>query len=95
MERPLINPISVSSNNHEMVCEIIIVAFDKVIDLTERRISAKLVEKFAKDITPKKEWNKLRNDKPSGTKLRKDLKGRPSKKERRLIDKFMELGGST
>ena len=67
----------------------------KVIDLTERRISAKLVEKFAKDITPKKEWNKLRNDKLSGTELRKNPKGRPSKKERRLIDKFMKLGDST
>ena len=29
----------------------------EVIGLTERRIGAKLVENFAKDITPKEEWD--------------------------------------
>ena len=63
----------------------------EVINLTERRIGPKLVENFAQDITPKEELDKYykairnRNENKS--------QGRPSKKERKLINQFMELGG--
>ena len=67
----------------------------KVIGLTERRVGAKLVENFAEDITPKSEWAKLRNAKREGSDTRNKAQGRPSKRERRLIDQFMELGGNT
>ena len=67
----------------------------KVIDLTERRVGAKLVENFAEDITPKSEWDKLRTAKREGSDTRNKAQGRPSKRERRLIDQFMELGGNT
>ena len=66
----------------------------KVIGLTERRVGAKLVENFAEDITPKSEWEKLRKAKREGSDTRNKAQGRPSKRERRLIDQFMELGGN-
>ena len=64
----------------------------EVIGLTERRIGAKLVENFAKDITPKEEWDKFYKSKSNRTENQNKSQGRPSKKERRLIDKFMKLG---
>ena len=67
----------------------------KVIGLTERRVGAKLVENFAEDITPKSELEKLRRAKREGSNTRNKAQGRPSKRERRLIDQFMELGGNT
>ena len=64
----------------------------EVIGLTERRIGAKLVENFAKDITPKEEWDKFYKSKGNRTENQNKSQGRPSKKERRLIDQFMKLG---
>ena len=64
----------------------------EVIGLTERRIGAKLVENFAKDITPKEEWDKFYKSKSNRTENQNKSQGRPSKKERRLIDQFMKLG---
>ena len=64
----------------------------EVIGLTERRIGAKLVENFAKDITPKEEWDKFYKSKSNRPESQNKPQGRPSKKERRLIDQFMKLG---
>ena len=64
----------------------------EVIGLTERRIGAKLVENFAKDITPKEEWDKFYKSKGNRTENQNKSQGRPSKKERRLIDQFMKIG---
>ena len=64
----------------------------EVIGLTERRIGAKLVENFAKDITPKEEWDKFYKSKSNRTENQNKPQGRPSKKERRIIDQFMKLG---
>ena len=64
----------------------------EVIGLTERRIGAKLVENFAKDITPKEEWDKLYKSKSKRPESQNKSQGRPSKKERRIIDQFMKLG---
>ena len=64
----------------------------EVIGLTERRIGAKFVENFAKDITPKEEWDKFYKSKSNRTENQNKSQGRPSKKERRLIDQFMKLG---
>ena len=63
----------------------------EVINLTERRIGAKLVENFAKDITPKEELEKYH--KAIRNRNENKFQGRPSKKERKLINQFMELGG--
>ncbi len=64
----------------------------EVIALTERRIGAKLVENFAKDITPKEEWDKYHKSRSNRNLNQNKLQGRPSKRERRLIDQFMEIG---
>ena len=61
----------------------------KVIGLTEYRVGAKLVPDFAEDETPEAEWEKLRLAKRDN---RNNSKGRPSKRERRLIDQFTNLG---
>jgi len=66
----------------------------KVIGLTERRVGAKLVDQFAEDITPKSEWDKLRKVKRGEIDKRNKTQGRPSKRDRRLIDQFIELGGN-
>ena len=63
----------------------------EVINLTERRIGPKLVENFAQDITPKEELEKYH--KAISNRNENKSQGRPSKKERRLINQFMELGG--
>ena len=64
----------------------------KVIGLTERRVGAKLVPDFAKDETPEAELEKLRLAKRDSSGNRSNSKGRPSKRERRLIDQFTNLG---
>ena len=64
----------------------------KVIGLTERRVGAKLVPDFAEDETPEAEWEKLRLAKRDSSGNRSNSKGRPSKRERRLIDQFTNLG---
>ena len=63
----------------------------EVINLTERRIGPKLVENFAQDITPKEELEKYH--KAIRNRNENKSQGRPSKKERKLINQFMELGG--
>jgi len=63
----------------------------EVINLTERRIGPKLVENFAQDITPKEELEKYH--KAIRNRNENKFQGRPSKKERKLINQFMELGG--
>tara|TARA_Y100000758_G_scaffold286841_1_gene237847 strand:- start:109 stop:501 length:393 start_codon:yes stop_codon:yes gene_type:complete len=64
----------------------------KVVGLTERRVGAKLVSDFAKDETPEAEQEKLRLAKRDSVDNRNNSKGRPSKRERRLIDQFTNLG---
>ena len=66
----------------------------QVIGLTERRIGAKLVENFAKDITSKEEWDKFHKSRSSRNENQNKSQGRPSKRERRLIDQFIGLGDS-
>ena len=63
----------------------------EVINITERRIGPKLVENFAQDITPKEELEKYH--KAIRNRNENKSQGRPSKKERKLINQFMELGG--
>jgi ribosome-associated heat shock protein Hsp15 len=62
----------------------------RVIEPIEKRVSAKLVDLFADDITPKEEKVKL-DIKQSGVIGYRDKgTGRPTKKERRVIDKLRE-----
>ena len=61
----------------------------KVIDITERRVSASLVKDFAIETTPAEELLKLKTI--ANTFVSHDKgEGRPTKKDRRLIDKFKD-----
>ena len=62
----------------------------RVIEPIENRVPAKLVQQFIEDITPDEEKQKL-DYRNSGTNIyREKGTGRPTKKERRLIDKLKD-----
>ena len=60
----------------------------KVLEPVEKRVSAKLVPVYLEDITPESEKEKLEISNAPGTYYRHKGAGRPTKKERRLIDRF-------
>lgn len=62
----------------------------KVIEPVENRVSAKLVELFVEDLTTGEEKAKLDIRQSVGTVYRDRGSGRPTKKERRVIDKLKE-----
>ena len=62
----------------------------RVIDPIENRVSAKLVHQFIEDITPDEEKLKLDFRNTSTNFYREKGTGRPTKKERRLIDKLKD-----
>lgn len=62
----------------------------KVLDLPERRVGAKLVDIYRKDITPKEEFEKNELLKYSKDYYRKKGTGRPTKKDRRDIEGYQD-----
>ncbi len=62
----------------------------RVIDPIENRVGAKLVSQFVEDITPEEERAKLDIKQSLAIGYRDKGTGRPTKKERRLIDKLNE-----
>jgi len=62
----------------------------RIIEPIENRVSAKLVSQFIEDITPEEEKQKLDFGNSGGTFHRDKGTGRPTKKERRLIDKLKD-----
>lgn len=62
----------------------------KVIEPIENRISAKLVEQFVENLTTEEEKAKLNIRQSAGTGYRDKGSGRPTKKERRVIDKLKD-----
>ena len=60
----------------------------KVLKIAAKRMGAKLVPDFLKDITPKEELAKLKSSRNFQTQTREKGQGRPTKRERRIIDKF-------
>ncbi len=62
----------------------------KVLALAEKRMSAKLVENFATDVTPKEELEILEVQKNMLWFNREKGTGRPTKKDRRDIDRFID-----
>ena len=59
-----------------------------VLDVTENRVSAKLVPHYYENITPPEEYELLEMNKISGFVNRAKGLGRPTKKERRELDDF-------
>jgi ribosome-associated heat shock protein Hsp15 len=62
----------------------------KVIEPIENRVSAKLVGQFIEDLTPSEEKAKLDMKQAVGVIFRDKGTGRPTKKERRLIDRIQD-----
>ncbi len=62
----------------------------EVLDLTENRMGAKLVESFMRDITPPDQLELLEMQKHMSWFQREKGTGRPTKKERRDLDSFLD-----
>ena len=62
----------------------------RVLDVTEKRMGAKLVPQYFENITPPEEYEILEMNKISGFVDRAKGLGRPTKKERRDLDDFTD-----
>ena len=62
----------------------------KVRKIAEKRMGAKLVPDFLEDITPKEELDKLESAHKQPLQTREKGQGRPTKKERRVMDKVRD-----
>jgi ribosome-associated heat shock protein Hsp15 len=62
----------------------------KVLQLAEKRMAAKLVPEFVEDLTPKEQFEMLEMQKLMQWNGRDKGTGRPTKKDRRDIDDFMD-----
>ncbi|NDW19708.1 RNA-binding S4 domain-containing protein [Dysgonomonas sp. 216] len=63
----------------------------EVLALTERRMGAKLVPEYMKDVTPASEYQILELSKASGFIDRARGTGRPTKKDRRELEDFTDF----
>jgi ribosome-associated heat shock protein Hsp15 len=92
----IINDISVKPSRIISENEIIIVKKPpvtfkfRVIEPIENRVSAKIVSQYAEDLTPDEEKEKLDMKQTPGSGYRERGTGRPTKKERRLIDRLQD-----
>jgi ribosome-associated heat shock protein Hsp15 len=64
----------------------------KVLSLLHNRVSAKLVPLHMQDLTPASEYEKIEIRKAAAFVYRPRGKGRPTKKERRDMEGFEEMG---
>lgn len=62
----------------------------KVLQLLENRVGAKLVPEYLLDITPEEEIEKLKTYQLSQKSYKQHGTGKPSKKDRRDLDDFLE-----
>jgi ribosome-associated heat shock protein Hsp15 len=62
----------------------------RVVQLLKKRVGAKLVQDYIIDITPEEEIEKLKLYQLSQVAYRQHGKGKPSKKDRRDLDDFLE-----
>ncbi len=60
----------------------------KVIGLLDKRVAAKLVPDYMEDLTPSEEYDKEKMKREINYEYRDRGLGRPTKKERRLIDRL-------
>ena len=62
----------------------------KVVELPKSRVGAKLLPIHIEDLTPAEEYEKIEMLRLQKTEFRDNRTGRPTKKERRDIDRFKE-----
>lgn len=60
----------------------------KVKDFPKSRLSPKVVEEFLEDLTPEEEYNRVKQIRETNLEHRDNGLGRPTKKQRRMIDKL-------
>ena len=60
----------------------------KILKIADKRMSAKMVSNYLNDMTPEKELEKLKIAKTIPNHKREKGKGRPTKKERRSMEKL-------
>ncbi len=58
--------------------------------LSDKRMSAQLAVDFVEDITPQEQWNLLNAARSYGFEYRERGSGRPTKRDRRMIDRLKE-----
>lgn len=63
----------------------------KVIQLLEKRVGAKLVSDYLEDLTPEEEYNKQEIARQTNFEYREKGIGRPTKKQRREIEKLKKF----
>jgi ribosome-associated heat shock protein Hsp15 len=63
----------------------------KVKALLKNRVSASLAADYVEDLTPQEEYDKLKNRQDTKQEFRPRGIGRPTKKERRLIEKLKRM----
>jgi ribosome-associated heat shock protein Hsp15 len=94
--RILISNVQVKPSRTVLKDEIIIVRKPpvnytyRVIEPIENRVGAKIVSNFIEDLTPEEEKAKLDITQAGGQMFRDRGTGRPTKKERRLIDRLRD-----
>jgi ribosome-associated heat shock protein Hsp15 len=95
--RIVINDVQVKPSRVIKVGEIVIVKKPpvthqyKILGLLENRQSAKLIVNYVEDLTPEEEKEKLEIKKHIGFEIRDRGIGRPTKRERRLIDHLKKI----
>lgn len=93
----LIDGVAVKSSRFIKIDEIVNVKFNpivktyKVKQLLSKRLSARLVVDYVEDITPEDEINKLKMMSYSSSGKRDKGLGRPTKKDRRTIEKYRKI----
>lgn len=61
----------------------------EVIGVPRSRVGAKLVPTYCKDLTPPEEYERLRDQRVQNVLAREKGSGRPTKKDRRQIERFL------
>ena len=61
-----------------------------MLKIAEKRMGAKLVSDFMENITPKEDLDKLESAQNQSIQTREKGQGRPTKRERRMIDQLRE-----
>jgi ribosome-associated heat shock protein Hsp15 len=64
----------------------------RVLDITEKRMGAKLVPQYLENITPAEQYEIMEMNKISGFVDRARGLGRPTKKDRRELEQFVDVG---
>lgn len=86
-----VKPSRIITANETITVKILPLVYSySVIEPIENRVSAKLVHLYVNDNTPEEERAKLLNREFSGFGYRNKGSGRPTKKERRNIDRLNE-----